>query len=178
MRGSEKKKVLNMFFWQKKITRFIEISILMLVVLTLSCSESVIFTDVHLRLDTLKEVYPKEFESNSPKFLENQNLYKAELESEDHLLAHYGTDIALEAWDCEKAGLSQTNWKKIKDFLMQEKLKSYNVTKTKEMRFDYKKQDGISGILWTNKQYLFLAEASGNENLRKFLSLSSIAKIK
>ncbi|MDH5719642.1 MAG: hypothetical protein OEZ13_03380 [Spirochaetia bacterium] len=142
----------------------------------LNCSGGGVFTDVTLRVDNLEEVFPSEFKNNKSVFIEIKNSF--DIKFDQRLSAHYGTEASLTAWDCDSPEISQKNWETVKESLLKSGLRYYDIKKTRDYRFDFKKNDEIVGILWTNKKYLFLAEAIDSKSLQKFLASTAIAKVK
>lgn len=141
------------------------------------CSGSKIFTEIDFSFRNLEDIFPLAFMGHEVQLINKVPVFRKELECEDYRAGTYASVAAIEVCECTDSAVCQKNWKYLVEEKKLEPLDDYIDVEGKEKRFDYTEESGLSGLIWTNKSFLFQAEASTEKNLKSLLSGTEIAKL-
>ena len=142
-----------------------------------SCSKSKIFTEIDFSFKSLDDIYPLKFVGLDAEIRKSIPGYRKGLQCEDYRLGGFGAKASLEVCQCSDSGNCKKNWDYLVEQKREEKLTDFSEVSGNEWRFDYVEESGIAGLIWTNKSFLFQAEAESEKLLRSFLAGSEIAKL-
>lgn len=143
--------------------------------LLLFCSKSRIFTDVTVEVKSLDELFPAEFYGERVELTRDKR--ERSFAAKEHILGIYGSRVSLEVWDFSDSAKAKEIWENLVKEKRLEKLKSFTVDKTTENRFDYETEENFSGIIFTNKGFLFAVEAASPKILSQFIQESKIGRV-
>jgi len=164
---------------QKKINIFLIVwFVLISILFSIQCKDSNLYLNVDFSFDDIEDIFPKSFNNQNVTLVKDGPNYNKDLNFKNYRIGLYSSDVSLEIWENESENLSKQNWEKMKVFQKKKKMNNYSQEKSSEYRYNFETQDGFTGIIWTNKMFLFRIEAKNSQLMKNFLKNSKIAKIK
>lgn len=156
------------------------------------CGKAKIFTEIDYSFDNIEDIFPGKFKSENVSLRAAQPSYYKRLQASDYRAGIYGKLVSLEVWEHESDAMAKNNYGRVVAREKADRQSSLRVTesgekrpgfnsmsesKTSESRFDYTDHDGMAGMVWTNKSFLFHVTALNEDVLRDFLTQAGLAKL-
>lgn len=140
----------------------------------IGCSKPVIFTELDISFRSIEEIFPDDFrnEKKSVEVTDSEVTGFTEFKR-----GRYGQSVALEVWEFTDQNLSRAKWEEIVNAEKKRNLTDFTRINGKELRFDYIRETGPSGMVWTNKMFLFRVLGETKETIKEFLKNTKLARL-
>lgn len=142
--------------------------------LAIDCRQPAIFTEIDFSFKSLDDIFPEQFASLNRSLTDESGLLS---DASDFRMGRYGTILTLEVWQFKTPDKAKESWQTLTTTERKQILAEYDQVKTTENRLNFKRATGISGIIWTNKMFLFRILAENNEVMRLFMKESKIGRL-
>lgn len=139
------------------------------------CSKPMIFTELDISFKNLDEVFPEIYKTEK-KIIETSASEIAGFS--DFRRGKYGQLVSLEVWEFSEASAAQRKWDELVTGEKKRNLTDFTRVNGKESRFEYVRETGPSGMIWTNKMFLFRILAENKDTLTNFLKDTKVARLR
>jgi len=148
---------------------------LSVVVLFAHCRKTSLFTEINANFKNLKDVYVPEFLGQVQSVSSNTEL---DLGAKEALTGHYGVALSLDVWEFTTEEACKNSYETLYAIEKEKNPREYDQTKNKEYRFQYVRETGVVGELFTVKKILFRFLAEDRKKINDYLVQSHLAQIR
>ena len=151
------------------------LSFFVMTILFANCRKTSLFTEIDANFKNLKDVYVQEFQGHPHSITQNSEL---DLDAKEALTGHYGTVLSLDVWEFASEEESKKAYETLYAVEKEKNPREYSQTREKEYRFQYVRETGVTGELFTVKKILFRFLAEDRKKINDYLVQSQLARIR
>lgn len=148
-------------------------ALLCLVVLAGACKPSSVFTEIDASFKSLEDVFVAEFRNEGRHVEKNSEL---SLDAAEALTGRYGTTLTLDVWEFRSEADCRAAYDTLTALEKQNQPREYNQTRAAEFRYQFVRQTGIAGEVFTIKKVLFRILATDKNTITEYLIASKLAR--
>ena len=138
-----------------------------------SCKPSSVFTEIDASFKSLEDVFVAEFRNENRQVEKNTELA---LDAAEALTGRYGTTLTLDVWEFKSEADCRTAYDTLTALEKQNQPREYNQTRANESRYQFTRQTGIAGEIFTIKKVLFRILATDKNTTTEYLIASKLAR--
>ncbi|GAB4442542.1 MAG: hypothetical protein OHK0011_24960 [Turneriella sp.] len=137
------------------------------------CKPSSVFTEIDASFKSLEDVFVAEFRNENRQVEKNTDL---SLEASEALTGRYGTTLTLDVWEFRSETDCRAAYDTLTALEKQNQPREYNQTRAAENRYQFVRQTGIAGEIFTIKKVLFRVLATDKNTIAEYLIASKLAR--
>ncbi len=141
--------------------------------IAVECKRSSIFTEIDASFKSLEDVFIAEFRNETRQVEKNTELA---LEATEALTGRYGTTLTLDVWEFSSEADCGRAYEALTAIEKQNQPREYNQTRATESRYQFTRQTGIAGEIFTIKKVLFRLLATDKNTIAEYLVASKLAR--
>jgi hypothetical protein len=149
------------------------IALILTALLLLSCKRSSIFTEIDASFKSLEDVFVAEFRNENRQVEKNTDL---SLEASEALTGRYGTTLTLDVWEFKSEADCRAAYETLTALEKQNQPREYDQTRAAESRYQFVRQTGVAGEVFTIKKVLFRILATDKNTIAEYLIASKLAR--
>jgi hypothetical protein len=149
------------------------IALILTALLLLSCKRSSIFTEIDASFKSLEDVFVAEFRNENRQVEKNSELT---LDATEALTGRYGTTLTLDVWEFKSEADCHTAYETLTAVEKQNQPREYDQTRAAESRYQFVRQTGVAGEIFTIKKVLFRILATDKNTIAEYLIASKLAR--
>lgn len=149
--------------------RFVLIAALLLC----ACRPASVFTEIDASFRSPRDVFVAEYRNESLQVEKNTEL---SLEATEALTGRYGTTLTLDVWEFKSENDSRAAYDTLTALEKQNQPRDYNQIRASESRYQFARQTGIAGEIFTIKKVLFRVLATDKNTVAEYLIASKLAR--
>jgi hypothetical protein len=149
------------------------IALILTALLLLSCKRSSIFTEIDASFKSLEDVFVAEFRNENRQVEKNTDL---SLEASEALTGRYGTTLTLDVWEFKSEADCRAAYETLTALEKQNEPREYDQTRAAESRYQFVRQTGVAGEVFTIKKVLFRILATDKNTIAEYLIASKLAR--
>lgn len=137
------------------------------------CRPSSVFTEIDAGFKVLDDVFIAEFRNENRQVEKNAEL---SLDASEALTGRYGTTLTLDVWEFKSEADCRTAYDTLTAIEKQNQPREYSQTRAAEYRYQFVRQTGITGEIFTIKKILFRILATDRNTITEYLIASRLAR--
>lgn len=138
-----------------------------------ACKRSSLFTEIDASFKSLEDVFVAEFR-NEPRHVEKNS--ELSLDAVEALTGRYGTLLTLDVWEFKNENDCKTAYGTLTGIEKQNQPREYSQTRAAENRYQFVRQLGVAGEIFTIKKILFRILATNKNTIAEYLIASRLAR--
>jgi hypothetical protein len=149
------------------------VTIIGFALLLIHCKPTSVLTEIDASFQSLHDVFVAEFQNESRQVEKNSELT---LDAKEALTGRYGTTLTLDAWEFRSEADCRTGYEMLTALEKQQQPREYSQTRASEYRYQFIRQTGIAGEIFTIKKALFRILATDKNTIAEYLIASKLAR--
>lgn len=147
--------------------------LLVFFVVTAACKRTSLFTEIDASFKSLDDVFIPEFRNESRHVEKNSELT---LDAAEALTGRYGTLLTLDVWEFASESDCKAAYETLTGIEKQNGPREYSQTRAAENRYQFVRQLGVAGEIFTIKKVLFRILATDKNAIAEYLIASRLAR--